>query len=40
MIDLVVIAVGILSILGAITGGADLSNYSNLTKVSKRNFDN
>jgi hypothetical protein len=43
MIDLIVIIVGILSILGAITGwfiSKDLSNYSDLTKVSKRNFDN
>jgi hypothetical protein len=37
MIDLVVVAVGIISITGAVVGfyiSKDLSNYSNLTKVN------
>ena len=43
MIDLIEVGVGILSVLGAVTGwyiSKDLNNYSDLRKVSKHDFDN
>jgi membrane protein YqaA with SNARE-associated domain len=43
MIDLVLIAVGILSIAGAVTGwylGRDMDKYSSITKITRRDFDN